>query len=247
MTGVHADLAAIEPTVTAFYSDDPHLLKVFRDGLGDIYLDLALELFPRDRELREGYSPQAPVTDAIKKRFSKQRKIAKVVQLAVQYTGTGYTVASNLTKNGVPTTVAEAEGYVRAYWRKFHRVAQFNDALFTAYARTGSLRNLMGRIIRVPSPDYKDLPNRFIQSSAHDFLMAWVLRIYRLCAERGINVSPVLLDCHDSTSNAVPTEQVDALKQTYLDALAQLNAEVGINAKCEIKTFLTLAGLKADE
>jgi DNA polymerase I-like protein with 3'-5' exonuclease and polymerase domains len=45
--GVHADLSAIEPTLTAHYSEDPSLLKVFRDGLGDIYLDLSIRAIPK--------------------------------------------------------------------------------------------------------------------------------------------------------------------------------------------------------
>ncbi|NDC23325.1 MAG: hypothetical protein EBZ49_04265, partial [Proteobacteria bacterium] len=72
--GIHADLSAIEPTVTAHYSEDPSLLKVFRDGLGDIYLDLALELFKNDKELHYGYNPNIPITAEVKERFAKQRK-----------------------------------------------------------------------------------------------------------------------------------------------------------------------------
>ncbi len=70
--GVHADLSAIEPTITAHYSEDKTLLKVFRDGLGDIYLDLAKEMFVNDRELQEGYDSNAPITKAVKERFAKQ-------------------------------------------------------------------------------------------------------------------------------------------------------------------------------
>lgn len=248
-TGVHADLAAIEPTITAHYSEDPSLLKVFRDGLGDIYLDLALELFPNDRGLREGYDPNVRITSAVKELFAKQRKVAKVIQLAVSYGGTKYTVAKNLTKDGFPTTEWEAEAMVQAYWRKFDAVARMNSQLKERNRQDGLLRNVSGRIIRVPDPDYKDLPNRFIQSSGHDVLVLWVLRIYHLCKERGIKVKPVLLDCHDSSSNQCPTEQVGLLEQTYRDALADVNEQLGlcVTVKMEMKRFITLAGLKAEE
>lgn len=247
--GVHADLSAIEPTITAHFSDDPHLLKVFRDGLGDIYLDLALTLFPRDKELHEGYNPGIPITKAVKERFARQRKVAKVVQLAVQYTGTGHTVAKNLTKDGVPTTVEQANVYVYAYWRKFRKVAQFNDSLQALNKKKGYLRNVIGRIIRVPYPDYKDLPNRFIQSSAHDVLILWVLEIYQLCKAEAIDIRPILLDCHDSTSNQVPLAFVERTKQLYQIALNNVvdQLQLSVNIKAEIKTFSTLAGLKQDE
>ena len=248
-TGVHADLSAIEPSITAHYSEDAALLKVFQRGLGDIYLDLALELFPRDKELYNGYNPNIPITEEVKKRFSKQRKVAKVIQLAVAYTGTGHTVSKNLTKDGIPTTVEEADRLVAAYWRKFYRVEEFNNRLRELNRANGHLRNVIGRIIRVPDPDYKDLPNRFIQSSAHDVLVLWVLEIYGLCKERGIGIKPILLDCHDSTSNQVPTKDISATKAIYQEALDNVNRRLDlcVTVKAEIKTFQTLAGLKAQE
>lgn len=248
-TGVHTDLSAIEPTITAHFSDDPSLVKVFGQGLGDIYLDLALELFKNDRELQEGYNPHIPITKEVKERFSRQRKIAKVIQLAVQYTGTKFTVARNLTKEGLPTTLAQADGYVRAYWRKFSAVAAMNARLFSLNRQQGYLRNVTGRIIRVPEPTYKDLPNRFIQSSAHDVLEMWVKEIYRLCADRRVAIKPMLIDCHDSTSNQCPSAQAEALKLIYSKALDNINVELGLSVtiKAESKFFQTFAGLKGEE
>lgn len=247
--GVHADLSAIEPTITAHYSDDPALVKVFRDGLGDIYLDLAKELFPNDKELQEGYDPNVPITKAIKERFSKQRKVSKVIQLAVQYTGTGHTVSKNLTKDGIPTTKEEADGYVRAYWSKFRKVKEFNYRLKETNKKQGHLRNVIGRIIRVPDVEYKDLSNRFIQSSAHDILVLWVLEIYRRAKEEGIPIRPILLDCHDSTSNQVPLAHLESTKRIYAESLHSINEQLGLSVtvRAEVKTFNTLAGLKGDE
>lgn len=247
--GVHADLSAIEPTITAHYSEDSSLHKVFGQGLGDIYLDLALELFPWDQELKIGYNPHAPVTKAVKEKFAHQRKIAKVIQLAVQYTGTGHTVARNLTKDGVPTTLHQAEGYVRAYWRKFHKVHEMNQRLRELNRREGHLRNVIGRIIQVPDPEYKDLPNRFIQSSAHDVLILWVSEIYAMCKDRGIEIRPILLDCHDSTSNQVPKHQEQMLKDVYIESLSKINSMLGLSVtiRADMKTFTTLAGLKGEE
>lgn len=247
--GVHADLSAIEPTITAHYSDDPSLAKVFGEGRGDIYLDLALELFPYDKELHEGYDPNVPITKKVKERFSRQRSIAKVIQLAVQYTGTEFTVSKNLTRQGYPTTLEEANTYVKRYWKKFQKVQKMNDRLKELNREQGYLRNVIGRIIQVPNPDYKDLGNRFIQSSAHDVLILWVAKIYGKCKDQGIDIKPILLDCHDSTSNQVPVNQEAGLKVIYEESLNELNDELGLSVriKAETKTFQTLAGLKGDE
>jgi len=248
-SGVHADLTAIEPTLTAHYSDDPSMLKVFRDGIGDIYLDLALELFPNDKELQDGYNPRLPITGAIKEHFARQRKVAKIIQLAVSYTGTGFTVAKNLSSAGIPTTPEEANVLVRKYWTKFRKVAETQYQLRQLYKRDGQLINVCGRIIRVPDPEYKDLFNRFIQSGGHDVLVSWVLHVYVLCSAANLPINPILLDCHDSTSNQCPKERVVELKEIYKEALQKVNTELGLSVpiKMELREFHTLAGLKKDE
>lgn len=262
--GVHADFASVEPCVTAHYSQDPNLLKVFRDNRGDIYLDLALSLFPGDRALHEGYKPTESVSKEVKEKFNKQRKIAKVIQLAVQYTGTKYTISKNLSQAGHPTSLAEADLLVKAYWKHFYKVAVMNEALFRKYEATGILRNVVGRIIRVPSTisirrkdgsiwekpqRYKDLPNRFIQSSAHDLLSMWVLKIAQSVRLKGLHAKAVILDCHDSTSWQAPKEEVKALEEIFKETLTELNSEVKMTVpvKMEMKRFTTLAGLKGSE
>jgi DNA polymerase I-like protein with 3'-5' exonuclease and polymerase domains len=263
--GLHADFVSVEPAVTAHYSQDPSLLKVFRDGLGDVYLDLALTLFPNDRELREGYNPNIPVTAEVKERFKKQRKVAKIIQLAVQYTGTKYTVSKGLTFAGFPTSLDEADLLVQAYWKHFRKVNVMNETLFMKFDRQGYLRNAVGRIIRVPThvnikkkdgtiwekplPRYKDLPNRFIQSSAHDLLSLWVLGIAEGVERRRLSAKPVLLDCHDSTSWQCPKEETPALEEVFKEALTELNANVRLTVqlKVDVKRFQTLAGLKGEE
>jgi DNA polymerase I-like protein with 3'-5' exonuclease and polymerase domains len=262
--GVHADFASIEPAVTAHYSQDPSLLKVFKEGKGDVYLDLACTLFPEDKQLRETYDPTVAASSAVKEALKRPRSIAKVIHLATQYTGTKYTISKNLTFAGFPTSLTEADGLVKAYWSHFSKVARMNEALFQRFERTGLLRNVVGRIIRVPATikvkkrdgtiwdkpmRYKDLPNRFIQSSAHDILSLYVLEISRLCKDRGLQAKPVILDCHDSTSWQAPKAEVKALEQVFRDALIVVNEEVNMTVlvRIEMKRFTTLAGVKGDE
>lgn len=263
--GLHADFTSIEPAITAHYSQDLSLLRVFKEGKGDVYLSLALTLFPNDRDLREGYDPEEKATSEVKERFKKQRKIAKVIQLAVQYTGTKYTIQKNLSHAGFDMSLAEADDLVKAYWKHFHKVAVMNEALFRTFSKKGYLRNVVGRIIRVPTTvkivrkdgtlwdkpldRFKDLPNRFIQSSAHDILSFWVLEIAQMIKERGITAKPILIDCHDSTSWQCPKSEISALEAVFRDALTKVNEEVNMTVpvKIEMKRFNTLAGLKGEE
>ena len=91
--------------------------------------------------------------------------------------------------------------------------------------------------------------NRFIQSSAHDCLVFWVLKIDKLAKERKIDMRPLLVDCHDSTSWEVVKEQKWEAKKVFEDALEELNEELGLSVKigAETKFFTTFAGLKSEE
>jgi DNA polymerase I-like protein with 3'-5' exonuclease and polymerase domains len=247
--GVHADLASIEPCVLAHYSEDPTLLKVYTAGLGDIYLDLALDLFPNDNELKKGYNPNAPITSEIKERFKDLRGVCKTIHLAVSYTGTYITVAKNLTKNGYPTTKGGAMQLVKSYWQKFSRVKAFEGKLQKVYERRGHIRNLTGRYIQVPDIYKKDLMNRLVQSSAHDILRLWVMGIIELFNSRGVEYRYWLPDLHDSTTFMVREGFEGRAKKVYEDALQQVEKELNLSVplKMEFKTCKTLAGLKGKD
>lgn len=261
--GIAMDLAAIEPTCTTHYSQDPHLLKVFRDGLGDVYLNLALTLFPLEESTRYGeeiqahilnlhmeYNPNAPITGEIKARHKLLRdKVAKTIQLAVQYTGTEYTVSLNLTQKGFPTTLEQGAVLVHNYKKHYASVEVMNQKLARLHARKGYLRNAIGRVVRKSRSEDKDLPNLFFQSSGHDILTLFILKLYEICQERGIKIKPVIIDLHDATANMCPIEQKEMLRQAYLDALAFVNIQIKLSVpiKAEMKEFFTLAGLKGKD
>jgi DNA polymerase-1 len=248
-TGIHADLAAIEPCVIAHYSEDEALLKVYKDGLGDIYLDLALELFPENKELKEAYNPNVKLDSSLKTRFADLRGIAKTIHLAVSYTGSYITVGKNLNKAGFPTTPDRARLLVKRYWTKFHKVSDFNHRLKFVYDKEGFVRNLVGRIVKVPVIFKKDLMNRLIQSSAHDILVKWVMNIEKLVKEEGVDMKPILPDVHDSTSWQVIKGQTSKAKEIFQKSLTMTEQEVQLSVpiKAEIKYFETFAGLKGEE
>lgn len=247
--GIHADLASIEPCVLAYYSEDPTLLKVYREGMGDIYLDLALDLFPNNEELKKGYNPNVPVTSEVKRQFKDVRSICKTIHLAVSYTGTYITVAKNLTKNGYPTTKGQAMALVKQYWSKFQRVRAFDRALQERYEVKGNVRNIVGRIVQVPDQYKKDLMNRLIQSSAHDVLRVWVEEIINQFTLNGVEWKHWLPDLHDSTTFMIKQGQEELARQCYIVALklVETRLELTVPLGMELKFCKTLAGVKANE
>jgi DNA polymerase I-like protein with 3'-5' exonuclease and polymerase domains len=247
--GIHADLAAIEPCVLAHYTGDPTLLKCYRDGMGDIYLDLALDIFPGDDIFRKAYDPTKPLDSTVKKVYKDLRAVCKIIHLAVSYTGTYITVAKNLSKAGFPTTQSRAMSLVELYWKKFAWVKSFDNKLKDVYRNRQYIRNLVGRIIQVPHIYEKDLMNRLIQSSAHDLLRLWVMEIIRLFEKRGVEWRHWLPDLHDSTTFMVKEGQEELARLCYMEALKSVEERVQMSVplKCELKFCKTLAGLKIKE
>jgi DNA polymerase I-like protein with 3'-5' exonuclease and polymerase domains len=244
--GIGGDLTSVEPFFTAYFSDDPTLLKVYRDGLGDIYLDLALDLFPAEAALRELYDPLTKPAEEVKARFKLFRQIAKLVHLASQYGAGGPKIALILTQNGIPTSADEGRRLHRLYWKKFRKVKDLEAGLYELYRQDGFIKNLFGRIIRLPDMWCKDLLNRFIQSTGHDALMAWVFAVDRLATERGLDMVPYILDWHDATYWHCPPSQVEAAEAVLADALAVVNREYELPypLKMSAKRFSTLAEIK---
>lgn len=247
--GIHADLTAIEPCVLAHYTSDPALVKVYKEGKGDIYLDLALDIFPDREDLKRDYDPNTKPSKEVKEKYADLRAVCKIIHLAVSYTGTHVTIAKNLSKAGYLTTKGKAMDLVSRYWRKFSRVKAFNSRVQEIYQDKGQVRNLVGRIIKVPDIYLKDTMNRLVQSSAHDILRLWVMKIIELFNERQVDWKYSLIDIHDSTTFMIKIGQEEIARQCYLDALKLIEEQVQMNVpiKCELKFIRTLAGLKGDE
>jgi DNA polymerase-1 len=244
--GVGADLTSIEPFFTAYFSEDSTMLKVYRDKLGDIYLDLALDLFPDNTLLAERYNPRTVPDSEVKQQFNTERQVAKLVHLASAYGAGGRKIAEILSQNGHPTTEDEGKRLHRLYWQKFKKIKELEAGLYELVRQDGSVTNLFGRIIRLPDLWCKDLLNRFIQSTGHDALIEWIFEINRLRQERKVDMVPYLLDWHDATYWHVPEAQKEAGMAILRDALATVSArlELPFPINCVAKSFYTLAEIK---
>jgi DNA polymerase I-like protein with 3'-5' exonuclease and polymerase domains len=257
--GIHMDLVSIEPCLIAGFSGDEAMLKVYRDGLGDIYLDLCLDLFPLSeiynyemdlqtliQQFHSIYNSKKAPNAEIKETFKKLRNVSKIVQLAVGYTGTAYTVSKNLTKAGFPTTKDKAEVLVQRYWQKFNKVHKLASQLTAIVNRQGFITGLYGRRLYVPKAKRKDALNRFAQHGGHAILREIVLEINRTKFE---GLRPLLPDIHDSTSWECPIDRVEEGLKVFEAAIRRVNASLSlpVAVRGEIKQFTTFWGLKGRE
>lgn len=245
--GIQADLVSIEPFFTAYFSEDPLLLKIYKEGKGDIYLDLALTLFPNETELKELYNPLENPSSELKDKFKKIRSIAKTVHLSSQYGAGARKIAETLTKSGISTSYAEGKRLHALYWDKFKKVKEFEQALYSIYREDGKLINPFGRVVRIPDFWCKDLLNRFIQSTAHDALMHWVLEIDRLRKERDCSMIPIVADVHDATAWEIQdARDYDRAEGILRDGLANINKWLNLPfpIRAEYRKFYSLAEWK---
>lgn len=258
--GIHMDLVSIEPCLIAGFSGDETMLKVYRDGLGDIYLDLCLELFPLeeandyDEAIRslittfhQEYDTNAPPNTEQKEKFGKIRKIAKIIQLAVGYTGTKYTVAKNLTQAGFATSLWKADVMVARYWQRFAKVARLASQLKSLAEKRGYITGFYGRTLYIPTKQTKDALNRFGQFGGHAVLRDIVFRLAARATE--VNMYPLLPDIHDSTSWEVPEENYEQGVAIFKDTIRRVNADLAlpVEIRGEIKQFHSFYGLKNKE
>lgn len=259
--GTHMDLVSIEPCLIAGFSGDEAMLKVYRDGLGDIYLDLCLDLFPLEeaglydkitakliRDFNRTYRTSAVPDQGVKERFKRLRNVAKIVQLAVGYTGTRFTVAKNLNLAGFPVSIEKAGVMVNRYWERFAKVKTLATKLSNIVRDRGYIEGFYGRRLFVPQNFAKDAMNRFAQHGGHAILRAIVMGIDKEVKERRLDMWPLLPDVHDATSweGKASFETMRAVFQASID---RVNEELSlpIQVKGEIKQFTTFYGLKHSE
>jgi len=99
------DYSNIEMRAAANISGEPEFIKEFLEGKGDFHTLTASKVFP------EFNDPNTPKD--VKK---KLRSLAKILNFALLYGGSAYTVFENLKSEKPDITFHEAENMVKAYW-----------------------------------------------------------------------------------------------------------------------------------
>ncbi len=235
---IYIDFNSIEPHALAEFSRDPRLLSVYGPDaipFNDIYLYWGTETTQFSSIVRQFFDPAQP-TEAMlaeaKKRLKLERALIKEAYLALQY-GLGWKqlqVMLNLA--GYACTVKQARDIFSDYWRFFVGVRHFDAKLQQMYERNaGYIINGRGRPMPVAHDQKHNMVNRFVQSTAHDILLFFLLLINRARVARKVPMRPYLVDEHDATIWEAPTEHALAAKAILEDSLVELNSILGWSVK----------------
>jgi DNA polymerase-1 len=133
-----SDYSGQEQIVLANKSLDKDLLAFYQQGLGDMHSFIASKIFPELSDLS---------LDEIKDKHKNKRQIAKGAGFAINYGGTGITIAQNLN-----ISMEEGEEVYKAYFKAFPGLANYfkrekAQALSLGYIQ---FNNISGRKCFIP-------------------------------------------------------------------------------------------------
>lgn len=130
---VIGDYSSQESIIMAEFSKEPSLIKFFLTGGGDMHAYIAQQIYSKQL---------GGLTLAeIKENYPKLRSAAKAAGFAIQYGGTGFTIAENM---DIP--LAEGEEIYNKYMNAFPRLKAYFDKTFeetlaNGYIKTNNVTN----------------------------------------------------------------------------------------------------------
>lgn len=120
---VICDYSSQEGVVLADRSGEPALIEFYRSGEADMHSYVARHIFPELRGLTSA---------EIAKEFPHLRKAAKAAGFAINYGGSGSTIADNM---GI--TIKEGDAVLNAYMNAFPRLKKYFDECLEETMRNG--------------------------------------------------------------------------------------------------------------
>ena len=204
-----ADYSQIELRLMAHFSEDPLLLKAYREHV-DIHTLTASEVFG------------VPI-DAMDK---ETRNRAKAVNFGIVYGISPFGLAQQL--NIAP---AEARTYIDRYFERYSGVKAFIEQTLEQVRQTQSVRTLFGRVRPIPDITSRNANmrgfsertavNTPLQGTAADLIKLAMIRIARELRQQKLRTKMVL-QVHDELVFDVPREEVEEVRERVRQAMEQV-------------------------
>jgi DNA polymerase-1 len=211
-----ADYSQIELRLMAHFSQDPLLLRAYRENV-DIHTLTASEVFG------------VPV-EAMDK---ETRNRAKAVNFGIVYGISPFGLSQQL---GI--SAAEARTYIDRYFERYQGVRTFIDRTLEEVRSTQSVRTFFGRIRPIPDITSRNANmrgfaertavNTPLQGTAADLIKLAMIRIDRELRERQLRARMVL-QVHDELVFDVPAEEsaeVQALVKQAMENVVELSVPI---------------------
>jgi DNA polymerase-1 len=204
-----ADYSQIELRLMAHFSEDPLLLKAYREN-ADIHTLTASEVFGVPIEAMD----------------KETRNRAKAVNFGIVYGISPFGLAQQL--NIEPS---QARVYIDRYFERYSGVKAFIEQTLEKVRQTQSVRTLFGRVRPIPDITSRNANmrgfsertavNTPLQGTAADLIKLAMIRVARELRERKLRTKMVL-QVHDELVLDVPTEEVDEVRERVQQAMEQV-------------------------
>ena len=200
-----ADYSQIELRILAHLSEDPVLVKAFRDG-EDIHSRTAQEVF--------GIGPLMQTRE--------HRRVAKVINFGVIYGLSPFGLAQEL---GIDTK--EAAKFIATYFERYNGVKKYLDAQVASVRKSGFTKTIFGRTrpipeINSPQPNLRNFAERTamntpMQGAAADLIKLAMIELDKRLAD-GFE-SRMILQVHDELLFEAPEKEVPSLRKLVKDVM----------------------------
>jgi DNA polymerase-1 len=204
-----ADYSQIELRLMAHFSEDPLLLKAYRENV-DIHTLTASEVFGVPAEQMD----------------KTTRNRAKAVNFGIVYGISPFGLAQQL---GIDQ--GEAQRYIQRYFERYQGVRVFIDQTIEAVRRDQSVRTLFGRIRPIPDIASRNANQRGfaertavntpLQGTAADIIKLAMIRIDREMQQKKMR-SRMVLQVHDELVFDVVPDELSALEPLARAAMEQV-------------------------
>lgn len=229
-TLIDADYDSQEVRVFTNFCRDEALIKMFNEGYKDMHSYTAWYIFPH---IKERFSElTVDVLKNIKEEFPKERHISKLGNFAIQYGGTGVTIAENC---NIP--LEDGEAFYKRYFETFRGVKRYFNWIYETSKLRGFIQynNYTKEKFFIP----KGLKDSKLKNYAYNYpvqgtsaaitKLAGILYWKHLVEEELVHIVKIVIICHDEYLIEVP----EAIAEREALILKQCMEEAG-KYYCEI-------------
>lgn len=206
---ISADYSQIELRLMAHFSEDPLLLKAYRENV-DIHTLTASEVFG------------VPIASMDK----ETRNRAKAVNFGIVYGISPFGLAQQL---GIQP--GEARVYIDRYFERYQGVREFIERTLEEVRKQQSVKTLFGRVRPIPEITSRNANmrgfsertavNTPLQGTAADLIKLAMIRIAKELKQRKLR-SQMVLQVHDELVFDAPIEELEEMRQLIRDAMEQV-------------------------
>lgn len=224
-----ADYDQIELRVMAMFSQDPQLVRIFREN-EDIHAATAAAVFKKD---------VSAVT-------SEERQIGKGVNFLTAYGGGAAKLAAT---TGIHPE--HAMEILNAYYKSFAGLTRWKQLAIAKAAKSGYVTTLTGRRRRLPDLLAKDsfkvsraerqAINAIIQGSAADICKQAMIDVHKAFAG---TKAKMLVQVHDELVAIAPEDSVDEFQQLLVSAMGHDRSIMGVTLKVSCHSATSWAEAK---